>query len=113
MAHPGVPTALRGTMVAALYAAGLEVLLDVVFTTPPRATPRADPVPPWPGQPSYYRLDPADPAAMWTHHRHTGNALNAGDPVCLQLIMDSLRYWVTRDGRGRYCFDLAPTLARQ
>jgi isoamylase len=42
-----------------------------------------------------------------------GNALNAGDPVCLQLIMDSLRYWVTETGVDGLRFNLAPTLARQ
>ena len=42
-----------------------------------------------------------------------GNALNAGDPVTLQLIMDSLRYWLTEMHVDGFRFDLAPTLARQ
>jgi pullulanase/glycogen debranching enzyme len=52
------------------------------------------------------------------HHRYadttgTGNAVNAGNPVCLRLIMDSLRYWITEMGVDGFRFDLAPTLARE
>src|SRR5262249_56459057 len=42
-----------------------------------------------------------------------GNALNSGDPLTLQLIMDSLRYWLTEMHVDGFRFDLAPTLARQ
>ena len=62
--------------------------------------------------PAYYRLDPGDPR-RYVDTTGTGNAVNAGDPVCLQLIMDSLRYWLTEMGVDGFRFDLAPTLARQ
>jgi isoamylase len=100
-------------MVDALHAAGLEVLLDVVFNH----TAEADHMGPtlcFRGldNPAYYRLEPGDPS----HYVDTtgcGNSLNAGDPVILQLIMDSLRYWLTEMHVDGYRFDLAPTLARQ
>jgi isoamylase len=100
-------------MVDALHAAGLEVLLDVVFNH----TAEADHMGPtlcFRGldNPAYYRLEPGDPS----HYVDTtgcGNSLNAGDPVTLQLIMDSLRYWLTEMHVDGYRFDLAPTLARQ
>jgi isoamylase len=100
-------------MVDALHAAGLEVLLDVVFNH----TAEADHMGPtlcFRGldNPAYYRLEPGDPR----HYVDTtgcGNSLNAGDPVTLQLIMDSLRYWLTEMHVDGYRFDLAPTLARQ
>jgi glycogen operon protein len=100
-------------MVDALHAAGLEVLLDVVFNH----TAEADHMGPtlcFRGldNPAYYRLEPGDPR----HYVDTtgcGNSLNAGDPVTLQLIMDSLRYWITEMHVDGYRFDLAPTLARQ
>jgi glycogen operon protein len=62
--------------------------------------------------PAYYRLDPADPG-VYVDTTGCGNALNVGDPRTLQLIMDSLRYWLTEMGVDGFRFDLAPTLARQ
>jgi isoamylase len=100
-------------MVAALHAAGLEVLLDVVFNH----TAEGDHLGPTLchrglDNPAYYRLEPADPG-RYVDTTGCGNALNAGDPVCLRLIMDSLRYWLTEMGVDGFRFDLAPTLARQ
>ena len=100
-------------MVDALHAAGIEVLLDVVFnhtaesdhTGPTLCFRGLD-------NPAYYRLDPADPR-RYVDTTGCGNSLNAGDPLTLQLIMDSLRYWVTEMHVDGYRFDLAPTLARQ
>ena len=85
-------------MVAALHAAGLEVLLDVVFNHTAEGG-QAGPTLCHRGldNPAYYRLDPADPR-RYVDTTGTGNSLNAGDPVCLQLIMDSLRYWLTEMG---------------
>src|SRR4029453_13151223 len=122
--HDGYPAAVRAgrpggqvaefqAMVAALHAAGLEVLLDVVFNHtaeggeggPTLCHRGLD-------NPAYYRLEPADPR-RYVDPPGTGNAVNAGDPVCLQLIMDSLRYWLTDMGVDGFRFDLAPTLARQ
>jgi isoamylase len=100
-------------MVDALHGAGLEVLLDVVFNH----TAEADHLGPtlcFRGldNPAYYRLDADDPR----HYVDTtgcGNSLNAGDPVTLQLIMDSLRYWLTQMHVDGFRFDLATTLGRQ
>ena len=111
--RPGGQVAEFQAMVAALHAAGLEVLLDVVFNHtaeggqlgPTLCHRGLD-------NPAYYRLDPADPR-RYVDTTGTGNSLNAGDPVCLQLIMDSLRYWLTEMGVDGFRFDLAPTLARQ
>jgi glycogen operon protein len=61
---------------------------------------------------AYYRLDPADPS-RYVDTTGCGNSLNVGDPVTLQLIMDSLRYWLTEMRVDGFRFDLAPALARQ
>jgi isoamylase len=111
--RPGGQVAEFQAMVAALHDAGLEVVLDVVFNHtgeggqggPTLCHRGLD-------NPAYYRLDPADPR-RYVDTTGTGNAVNAGDPVCLQLIMDSLRYWLTEMGVDGFRFDLAPTLARQ
>ncbi len=100
-------------MVNALHAAGLEVLLDVVFNHTAEAGPEG-PTLCFRGldNPAYYRLEAGDPS-RYVDTTGCGNSLNAGDPVTLQLIMDSLRYWVTEMHVDGYRFDLAPTLARQ
>ncbi len=100
-------------MVKALHAAGLEVILDVVYnhtaegnemgpTLSLRGIDNA----------SYYRLVDGD----WGHYYDTtgtGNSLLMRHPYVLQLIMDSLRYWVTEMHVDGFRFDLAATLARQ
>jgi isoamylase len=100
-------------MVKALHGAGIEVILDVVYNHTAEAG--AD----GPSlchrgldNPAYYRLDPQD-RSRYLDTTGCHNALNAGDPRCLQLIMDSLRYWVTEMHVDGFRFDLAPTLARQ
>jgi len=111
--RPGGQVAEFKAMVDALHAAGLEVVLDVVFNH----TAEADHTGPtlcYRGldNAAYYRLEPGDPR----HYLDTtgcGNSLNAGDPVTLQLIMDSLRYWLTEMRVDGFRFDLAPSLARQ
>jgi isoamylase len=100
-------------MVDALHGAGLEVLLDVVFNH----TAEADHLGPtlcFRGldNPAYYRLD-ADDRRHYVDTTGCGNSLNAGDPVTLQLIMDSLRYWLTQMRVDGFRFDLATTLGRQ
>jgi len=62
--------------------------------------------------PAYYRLQPSDPS-QYVDTTGCGNSLNAGDPLTLALIMDSLRYWLTEMHVDGFRFDLAPTLARQ
>jgi isoamylase len=110
--QPGGQVAEFKAMVNALHAAGLEVLLDVVFNHTAEGGPQG-PTLCFRGldNPAYYRLD-ADPS-RYVDTTGTGNSLNAGDPVTLQLIMDSLRYWITEMHVDGYRFDLAPTLARQ
>ena len=68
---------------------------------------------PRPGQPR--RTTGSTPATRSRYVDTTGcgNSLNAGDPVTLQLIMDSLRYWLTEMHVDGFRFDLAPTLARE
>ena len=99
-------------MVDAFHGAGLEVLLDVVFNH--TAEGGGDgPTLSFRGldNPAYYRLT-AD-GSGYIDTTGCGNSLNAGNPVTLTLIMDSLRYWVTEMGVDGFRFDLAPTLARQ
>ncbi len=111
--QPGGQVAEFKAMVNALHAAGLEVLLDVVFNHTAEAGP-GGPTLCFRGldNPAYYRLDPANPS-QYIDTTGCGNSLNAGNPRTLQLIMDSLRYWITEMHVDGYRFDLAPTLARQ
>ena len=122
--HGGYSAAVRGgrpggqvdefkAMVNALHTAGLEVLLDVVFNHTTEAGPEG-PTLCFRGldNPAYYRLQPGDPS-RYVDSTGCGNSLNAGDPVALQLIMDSLRYWLTEMHVDGFRFDLAPTLGRQ
>jgi isoamylase len=111
--RPGGQVAEFRAMVDALHEAGLEVVLDVVFNHTAEGG-AGGPTLSFRGldNAAYYRLDPADPS-RYLDTTGTGNAVNVGDPVALQLIMDSLRYWRTRMGVDGFRFDLAPTLARQ
>ena len=101
------------TMVDALHRAGLEVILDVVFNHTAEAGPDG-PALCFRGLDNlaYYRVVPGDPGAYYDT-TGCGNALNVGDPITLQLMMDSLRYWLTEMHADGFRFDLAPTLARQ
>jgi isoamylase len=100
-------------MVRALHAAGIEVILDVVYnhtaegnelgpTLSLRGIDNA----------AYYRLMPESPR-HYLDFTGTGNTLNMQSPRVLQLIMDSLRYWVTEMHVDGFRFDLASTLARE
>jgi isoamylase len=111
--RPGGQVAEFKAMVDALHQAGLEVLIDVVFNHTAEAN-ELGPTLCFRGldNPAYYRLDPGD-ASSYFDTTGCGNSLNVGDPVTLQLIMDSLRYWVTEMRVDGFRFDLAPTLARQ
>ena len=111
--QPGGQVAEFKAMVDALHAAGIEILLDMVFNH----TAEGDHLGPTfchrgLDNPAYYRLDPDDPR-RYLDTSGCGNSLNAGDPQTLQLIMDSLRYWLTEMHVDGYRFDLAPTLGRQ
>ncbi|MDZ7680077.1 MAG: glycogen debranching protein GlgX [Acidimicrobiales bacterium] len=100
-------------MVKALHAAGIEVILDVVYNHTGEG--RADgPTLSMRGidNAAYYRLDPDDPS-RYLDYTGTGNTMNMQHPHVLQLIMDSLRYWVTEMHVDGFRFDLAATLARE
>ena len=100
-------------MVDALHRAGLEVVLDVVFNHTAEAGPDG-PALCFCGidNTAYYRTEPGNPAA-YIDTTGCGNSLNVGDPITLQLMMDSLRYWITQMHADGFRFDLAPALARQ
>ena len=111
--RPGGQVAEFKAMVDALHQAGLEVLIDVVFNHTTEGN-QFGPTLCYRGldNPAYYRLDPGDPSSYFDT-TGCGNSLNVSDPVTLQLIMDSLRYWLTEMHVDGFRFDLAPTLARQ
>ncbi|MGH9077640.1 MAG: glycogen debranching protein GlgX [Acidimicrobiales bacterium] len=100
-------------MVKALHAAGIEVILDVVYNHTAEGN-QMGPTLSFKGldNASYYRLVGDDPR-FYYDTTGTGNSLNAGGPHTLQLIMDSLRYWVIDMHVDGFRFDLAATLARQ
>ena len=100
-------------MVDALHRAGLEVILDVVFNHTAEAGPDG-PTLCFRGidNLAYYRVEPGDPGNYYDT-TGCGNSLNAGDPITLQLMLDSMRYWLTEMHADGFRFDLAPTLARQ
>ncbi|MGW1157903.1 glycogen debranching protein GlgX [Streptomyces sp. NPDC002513] len=98
--------------VRALHEAGIEVILDVVYNHTAEGN-HLGPTLSFRGidNPSYYRL--ADDPRYYTDTTGTGNSLLMRSPHVLQLIMDSLRYWVTEMHVDGFRFDLAATLARQ
>jgi glycogen operon protein len=100
------------TMVKSLHAAGLEVILDVVYNH----TGEGDHTGPTLGfrgldNSIYYRLDPSNPR-RYLNFTGTGSSFNTSHRVVLALVMDSLRYWVQEMHVDGFRFDLAPTLAR-
>ena len=101
------------TMVRALHAAGLEVILDVVYNHTAEGDHRG-PMLSLRGidNASYYRLQPND-RRLYQDFTGCGNTLNMRSPRVLQLIMDSLRYWVLEMHVDGFRFDLASALARE
>jgi isoamylase len=100
-------------MVKALHTAGIEVILDVVYNHTAEGN-QLGPTLSMRGidNAAYYRLVDETPE-FYMDYTGTGNSLNAGNPHTLQLIMDSLRYWVTEMHVDGFRFDLAATLARE
>jgi glycogen operon protein len=100
------------TAVKALHEAGIEVILDVVYNHTAEGN-HLGPTLSFRGldNQSYYRL--ADDPKYYMDTTGTGNSLLMRSPHVLQLIMDSLRYWVTEMRVDGFRFDLAATLARQ
>ncbi|HEY0873739.1 MAG TPA: glycogen debranching protein GlgX, partial [Vicinamibacterales bacterium] len=101
------------TMVKALHAAGLEVILDVVYNHTAEGN-HLGPTLSLRGidNTSYYRLLPDQPR-FYQDFTGCGNTLNMRSPRVLQLIMDSLRYWVLEMHVDGFRFDLASALARE
>jgi isoamylase len=100
-------------MVKALHAAGIEVILDVVYNHTAEGN-HLGPMLSFKGvdNRSYYRLVPDDPH-FYMDFTGTGNSLNPVHPSVLRLIMDSLRYWVDECHVDGFRFDLASALARE
>jgi isoamylase len=101
------------TMVRRLHEAGMEVILDVVYNHTAEGN-HMGPTLSFRGidNQAYYRLV-ADEPAYYMDYTGTGNSLNVRHPHTLQLIMDSLRYWVIDMHVDGFRFDLAATLARE
>jgi isoamylase len=101
------------TMVRELHRAGIEVILDVVYNHTAEGDQRG-PTLSMRGldNRSYYLLRRGQPA-HYENYTGTGNSLNLGHPRVLQMVMDSLRYWVTEMHVDGFRFDLAATLGRQ
>ncbi|WP_067831597.1 glycogen debranching protein GlgX [Actinomadura kijaniata] len=100
-------------MVKALHEAGIEVILDVVYNHTAEGN-HMGPTLSFRGldNASYYRLVDSDPR-YYMDTTGTGNSLLMRSPHVLQMIMDSLRYWVTEMHVDGFRFDLAATLARE
>jgi isoamylase len=100
-------------MVRALHAAGLEVILDVVYNHTGEGS-HLGPTLSFRGLDNsvYYRLSPGQ-ASHYEDFSGCGNTLNVRHPQVLKLVMDSLRYWVTEMRVDGFRFDLAPALGRE
>ena len=111
--EPGAQVSEFKAMVKALHAADIEVILDVVYNHTAEGN-HMGPTLSFRGidNPSYYRLVDGD-RQHYFDTTGTGNSLLMSSPQVLQLIMDSLRYWVTEMHVDGFRFDLASTLARQ
>jgi glycogen operon protein len=100
-------------MVKALHQEGIEVILDVVYNHTAEGN-HLGPVLSMKGidNTAYYRVV-ADNPRYYMDYTGTGNSLNMRHPHVLQLLMDSLRYWVLEMHVDGFRFDLAATLARE
>ena len=100
-------------MVKDLHAAGLEVILDVVYNHTCEGN-QMGPMLCFKGvcNTTYYRMVEND-CRYYMDYTGTGNTLNVHHPQVLKLLMDSLRYWVTEMHVDGFRFDLAATLARE
>ena len=101
------------SMVRELHAAGIEVILDVVYNHSAEGN-HLGPVLGWKGidNAAYYRISPED-GRYYVDYTGTGNSFNMRNAHVLQMIMDSLRYWATEMRVDGFRFDLASTLARE
>jgi len=110
---PGAAVNEFKAMVRDLHDAGIEVILDVVYNHTAEGNHQG-PTIGFRGidNANYYRLVDGD-ERHYMDYTGTGNSLNVRQPHTLQLIMDSLRYWVTEMHVDGFRFDLASTLARE
>jgi glycogen operon protein len=100
-------------MVDRFHAAGIEVLLDVVYNHTAEGDQRG-PTLSFRGldNASYYRLQDGD-ARLYVNDTGTGNTVNVAHPNVLRLVMDSLRFWVDCMGVDGFRFDLGTTMGRE
>jgi glycogen operon protein len=100
------------SMVRSLHRAGIEVILDVVYNHTGEGN-HLGPTLCFRGvdNQTYYHLDPGDPR-HYLDYTGCGNSVNATHPRVLQLILDSLRYWVNEMHVDGFRFDLLPVLGR-
>ena len=110
---PGQQVQEFKSMVKAMHAAGIEVILDVVYNHTAEGN-HLGPTLSFKGidNAAYYRVV-EDDQRYYMDYTGTGNSLNVRHPHSLQLLMDSLRYWVTEMHVDGFRFDLASTLARE
>ena len=110
-----VPNSLREfkEMIARLHDGGLEVILDVVYNHTAEGNERG-PTLSFKGidNVSYYRLLPDEPR-YYINDTGTGNTLNLSHPRVIQMVCDSLRYWVSETRVDGFRFDLGTILARE
>ncbi|MDR7426069.1 MAG: glycogen debranching protein GlgX [Armatimonadota bacterium] len=99
-------------MVRALHARGLEVLIDVVYNHTGEGN-HLGPTLSFRGIDNYAYYKLAEDPRYYADYTGTGNTLNPGNPYVLQLITDSLRYWVEQMHVDGFRFDLAAALARE
>ncbi len=111
--HTGEQVADFKTMVKRFHAVGIEVILDVVYNHTGEGN-HLGPTLCFRGvdNHSYYRHTPGDPRHC-LDYTGTGNSLNTPDARVMQLVLDSLRYWVGEMHVDGFRFDLATTLARE
>lgn len=100
-------------MVARFHEAGIEVILDVVYNHTPEGNEKG-PTISFKGidNCTYYKLVPEQPR-YYLNHTGTGNTFNVNHPRVLQLVMDSLRYWVEATKVDGFRFDLGTVLGRE
>ena len=110
-----VPNSLREfkEMIARLHDGGLEVILDVVYNHTAEGNERGATLS-FKGidNKSYYRLMPDEPR-FYINDTGTGNTVNLSHPRVIQMVADSLRYWVTETRVDGFRFDLGTILARE
>jgi len=110
--RPGGAVGEFKTMVKALHQAGIEVILDVVYNHTAEGN-HLGPILSFKGIDNayYYRL--TEDRRYYMDYTGTGNSLHMRHPHALQLVMDSLRYWILEMHVDGFRFDLASTLARE